>query len=211
MFEELDDILLHRPLHSLATARDLPRLLRNITLQMRGTTVFDGSGGGTVLEMCRTLNQICGSKHVVEEKKDTKAMILEYGQSMGPLTADAFVYRCLNQNIIASPVIRIKYALQENGLSTKDDYWRILVNVVGEEVEVTHTKQEKDTGGKFEFVWKLVVRRGGQHELCLESMSKETPDNVRQVLEQCVAKANRRDFVIELPNVKTYMDPNYFW
>ncbi len=121
MLVEVDEILA-RDVRKLATARDVPRLARHLVLLgRRGVAAFEGGG---VLELLRTLRQLAGSAgpEVAECPEESDTVRAYLGQLVGPERAvELFVMRCVNQNIIAPAVLRLKYDLSKAGFATKGD------------------------------------------------------------------------------------------
>jgi hypothetical protein len=119
MLVEVDEILA-RDVKKLATARDVPRLARHLVLQSgNGATAFEGGG---VLELLRTLRQLAGSAgpEVAECPEEGDTVRAYLAQLTGPERAvELFVMRCVNQNVIAPAVLRLKYDLSKAGFATK--------------------------------------------------------------------------------------------
>jgi hypothetical protein len=121
MLAEVDEILA-RDIRKLATARDVPRLARHVVLQSGGgAAAFER---GEVLELLRTLRQLAGSAgpEVTECTEESDTVRAYLAQLVEPERAvELFVMHCVNQNVIAPAILRLKYDLSRAGYATKGD------------------------------------------------------------------------------------------
>lgn len=210
MLGELADIIA-RPFHTLATARDLPRLVKHIRLLADDEELF---ADGSVEEFVRALNDACGKLGQVPESLNEGEgdFVRNYVESLSETQGrEAFVMKVVNQNIIAPAVLRLKTALVAIKSGTKDGSWLIEVHLSADgNARVTHLRSETHPKGLFEYVWELTLNyKGAPHSL---EVIKVTGDGARpeEVLREAARKANLPLDVIELPLASEYFAPSYF-
>ena len=236
MMTELDDII-GRPFPTLATARDLPRLVKNCRLTVDGATVPTES----VRDLVVAVHAACGAaSRLPEGEERDDDFIRAHVAKLDPThhRREMFIFKTLNQNvstlrlgqtraspffffsflfslffcvqIIAPAVLRLKYALANARHGTKDGEWHINVFVETESelsTRVVHTRCE--SRAPFEYEWSLTLRLDGMHELELGPIRNGSPE-ICDILAKAVVRANRREDVLELPPVKEYMSRSYF-
>lgn len=203
--DEVEDIL-QRPLERLATARDVPRLVKRICVRYGDVEMPTGS---TVVGLCRTLVQVLGDDSVaVQDSSDEGDVVRKLVQdSKNPRLR--FVLSCLNQNIISPAVTRLKLGLGAHGVVTKDSgEWSIEVLIDGDKrVQVVHTRGEsflQQTNGGFAFRWRLAVTNvPGVHALTVI----ECDGSLSAVLAEVVDGTKAKPL---LPPLQEYMKSGYF-
>lgn len=220
MLAELDEILA-RDVKRLATARDLPRLVRHVRCLGPGDTLlFDGAEGGGVLELLRTLRQVAGAAGAeVADAGDESETARRYMATLtGPERAlELFVMHSVNQNIIAPAILRLKYELARTGCTSKDGEWQIAIRVDGDKTAVTHRRGEIESkSGSFCVTWELtLVMRPARHLLSLVSIESLKPGADSSALRATLEAAIRAAIAppsasIQLPEVREYLSASYF-
>ena len=97
MLSELDDII-QRPFHTLATARDLPRLVRNCRLVVDGTAV----PGESVRDLVGAVHVACGAASSPPEGEEKDGdFIRAHVAKLDPRhhKREVFIFKTLNQNV----------------------------------------------------------------------------------------------------------------
>jgi hypothetical protein len=220
MGDEIDEIL-GRDIKKLATARDVPRLVKHLSLwNAEGTCLFDGGRAGGVLEFLSILHGACNNysdaKTAPQHASDQSDIVRHYVVSLKQNSVPLFVLHCSNQNVIAPAVLRLKYESSRSGFQTKDGDWKIVVELKeGQQpgATVTHIREEMDVKGSFRFSWKLEV--GAKHKLSIVSVdvlrADFDPTLLRQVLDKCVESAMRNSNSLQLPDVSSYTSSYFNW
>lgn len=219
MREEIEEILGRAP-RRLATARDLPRLARHVVVHSKGATLCEG---GPVLPLLRVLHTAVTDAQKREEHHEKLLELLvssseDEGEQIrkyldaAPLRA-RFVLQCLNQNIIAPAVLRLKYHLAHAGYQSKDgSVWNILVSLDSTDA-VTHTRDELDIKGRFRVAWQLQIT--SQHNVHLSIVDVEVLDNsfdvapLKELLQKVVEFASSGE--IQLPDPAEYNAAYFNW
>jgi len=102
---------------------------------------FVKAGGDTSRQLAKFLEHV-----LKEETKMTK------------------ILKAINQSIIATPFIRLKFAFpKDNPFEDQSGNWKIIVEIIqNQEIVVTHKKvgssKEPPPKGGFEFTWELVMK-----------------------------------------------------